>query len=429
MALVPYNRRAAFVVGSAAALARGAAIAYRNRRQLWRAGQAAGRVARRVGRAFPSASGRIAKRRMGRSRQPMAKRRKFTTLPDRASYNQLATTRRKYGKRVRTSVYQARLLKTLFTSVRQRYANFSAVSTANGRVFIAHQTGDAGDTFKFMPIHLLSLSTCNQGFTTDNTQQTPPALYTMQLATASGAINWSKINGIAADGTTARGSWEIVGPSDVTTPVIGRKGFLNWTRIRLCIWGKIKNPTNVRLTLLRFTEDEFCPEANVNYTTGIGTAVSNEAREMWVQRLKPLLVGQIGAQPRASNRGFKVIKRWDVTMNPIDAGAETSASDPRGHMRHIDLFHRWNRMVDFTTKLTGENDETYANLVSATNTSVPGSSYTGVPGVLSKGLYLMIESVSPNLEAFGASDTTKANLTASYDINVENSWGHIQRLS
>lgn len=351
-----------------------------------------------------------------------------STYNDPGSYRQLASVKRRYGRKLRARSYQYKILKSVFTSIRQRYANLSAINAANGKVFIANQTGDVGDTFKFLPIHIAGLFNCNQGNAADGTQLAPPVLYSLsQESAGTGEFFWRKINGLASDGTTARGSFEQIGPGDNVNAIIGRKGMLAWTRIRMCIWAKKQNPTNVRISLVKFMEPEFCPEFTMNFATGTSTAITQDARDLWQQRVKPLLVGPISNQPTAAPKGIKVIKRWNINMNPIDAAAETAGSDPRGHMRHIDLFHRWNREVDFTTKLSTENNETYTTLTQAANTAIPSTSYNGTLRHFERNVYLLIESVSPNLEAFGATDATKSALTASYDINIENSWGHMQK--
>lgn len=37
-------------------------------------------------------------------------------------------------------------------------------------------------------------------------------------------------------------------------------------------------------------------------------------------------------------------------MNPIDAGAQISNSDDRGHMKYLDNFNRFNCLIDYTDR-------------------------------------------------------------------------------
>lgn len=355
-------------------------------------------------------------------------KRRRVTFDDPSSYKQLASYKQRSGRKIKASARQYKLLKDLIQSVRFRYAQFTKITATQGAVFLSHKLDAASPTVVRMPVCIVNLTAVNQGGVADGTLQATPGMYFLQQVATGVAsaqtFSWVGIAGFGTDGTTAKSAYQVIGPSDNLNPVIGRRGFLEWSRIRLCLWGKVKNPSTVRLSLIQFTEPEFTPEYSLNPATGSSAAVTGDARELWQHRVKPLLNGLISNQPRMTSKGVRVLKRWDVNINPIDAAAETAASDARGHMKHFDLFHRWNRHIDFTEKLAGENDETYANLIQAGDTSVPATGYTGLPRDLEKGIYFMLESITP-VSTIASDD---ANSAVSFDINVETSWGHIQKL-
>lgn len=390
-----------------------------------------------MARRFP-ARRRFAGRPLRRRRPGLVKRRRAPrVINDPASYRQLASTYSRAGKRARPSVIRARLVKDLVAPVRFRFANLGSLGRANGAVWLYHRPVDVGATKYELPVHLYNLSVINQGGTASDasagtgTNQAPPVGYKLRINSASpGAMEFQVIPGLDLDGTTARSSMKITGPGDNTTAIIGRDGLLQWSRIRLCIWGKVTRPSTVKISIVRFKEPEFTPDNYVNLANGNpSTTVSQDAMEFWRTRTKPLVNGLIAGYPRPAEKNMKVLKSWRVNINPIDAAAETAGSDSRGHMKHLDIFNRWNRNIDFTTKVTADNAITYAQLTTAAHTLTASTGYAGWPRQIEKSLYLMIESVTPDTVAWDANDAASVGTQVSYDINIETQYGHIQKLN
>lgn len=352
---------------------------------------------------------------------------------DPASYKQLTAYKRRYGRKLRSRSYQSKLIKSVTECIRFRFANVGLASATQGKIGLLHQGIDATPTQVKVPLHLFNITAINQsGTATDaaagtGTSANPPVGYELRVNSA-GTMQFQAIAGLDRDGATAKAGMIITAPGDNLNAAVGRFGNLTWTRIRFCVWGKTQNPTQLRISLVKFVDPEYCPETYVNYANGNGSVISNNAQEFYSTRVKPLLNGLATSNPRPPEKVMKVLKRWSVNINPIDAAAETTAaSDSRGHMKHLDLFNRWNRRIDFTEKLSGENVQTYAQLALPAYTNSASTSVTGNPRMIEKSIYLLIESVNPVFATSAAGQALLNSYHPSYDINIESCYSHVQK--
>lgn len=371
-----------------------------------------------------------------------ARRRKFinsyrgkprvTRIGDPASYRQLSSTKRKRGRKISAYNRQFKLLKTVTSAVRFRWGQVQDINAAQGTYFLTQQACDAN--FTSMPVYILNLCSINQGNSADGSNLAAFKMWEMRVDGVTNLIKWYPVYGISAGGSGApRYSPQVVNPTENASTSIGRKGLFDWSRVRLCIWGKKKNPTNVRVRVVRMLDDEFCPENGMDRTSGISPQFTPKVAEYWNAQLKYLLNGHMGFSGRADRKRYvKTLQEFKIDMNPIDAGAETVNSDPRPHMKHLDIFNRWNRVMDFTDR----NSALPQSLTNMRDVNVPDAAsayWGGYPAQPMKNLYLIIESVQPVISATAASTATPrpaptdtTDLSASFDVVWEANYTRIE---
>lgn len=348
---------------------------------------------------------------------------------DPASYRQLTTVKRKFGRKLRNMTRHLRLLKTVTEPIRFRFGRVQDVNASNGSYWLTNQPLDANQ--RVLPLYLMPLFNIrNPASSGGNTQQAGRAMY--ELGHDTNGFFWRVVNGtnpLSTAGVT--NSVQPVSPTNVNTDQVGRKGLCDWTRIRLCIWGKTQNPSQVRVSLVKFLDEEFCPETYD--TKGIGATtgyVNSKCAEWLTNKVKYLLNGHMGAYGRVDRgRYTRVLKQWVVNINPIDASAETATSDPRAHMKHLDIFNRWNRVCDYTVR--EGIVQSYVDMIDVNKANTATTGFGGYLKNPEKNVYLMVESVQPVDEGVGSANTANprvapiaANipLAASFDYLFESNF-------
>lgn len=350
-------------------------------------------------------------------------------IGDPASYRQLTTVKRKFGRKVRALTRNMRLLKTVTEPIRFRFGRVQDVNAANGSYWLTNQPLDVNQ--RVLPLYLMPLFNIrNPGSASGNTQQAGRAMY--ELGHDTNGFFWRNVNGTNPLSTGAiTNTVQPVSPTNVSTDQVGRKGLCDWTRIRLCIWGKTQNPTQVRVSLVKFLDEEFCPETYD--TKGIGPTtgyVNSKCAEYLTNKVKYLLNGHMGAYGRVDRQKYvRTIKQWVVNINPIDAGAETAASDPRAHMKHLDIFNRWNRVCDYTVR--EGIVQSYTDMIDVNKANAAVTGFGGYLKNPEKNIYLMVESVQPVDEGVGSASTSNPRvapvagnipLAASFDYLFESNF-------
>lgn len=356
---------------------------------------------------------------------------------DAASYIQYEEKKDKNGKYVLRRTRRNYLLDSLTQRVRYRFGRVQDVDRPYGSFWLSNQPLDA--TWRRLPAYIVPLFAINQGGGADNTVNAHYGMYELMITIATGQFQWRRVPGIDPTITAVTNAYspKAVMPSDVTNPTLGRKAMIDWSRIKLCMWGKQQNPTKIRVQLVRFVKRNYTVEDALDKTAGTSNC-DEDGNALWAQRMKFLLNGHSSGYGRNNDsRVMKVLKRYDIDFNPIDAGAETATSDPRPHMKHLDLFNRWNRVLDFTVPTTGTRPD-YTQIVAENRVPPVDPAYTAYLNEPEDMVYLLIESVQPRADgtatatdprgAPGDAGYTNASVTASFDLSIETSWSHIQRV-
>lgn len=401
-----------------------------------------------------------------RKRDEMAPKRLF--WEDLTSYVQLEEKKDVNGKKIKKDTRRKYLLDSLVQATRYRFGRIQDSNALNGVYWLTNTNLD--DNWRRLPVYIIPLFTVNQGGAAvgaADTAMTPDVTYGMyelmivkdapaDATLQPGQMQWRRVPGYNPTLSAATNAYGPVAvtPSDQVDPVIGRKGLLDWTRLKLCFWGKRKAPSRIKVSIMKFRDPNYCPEEFVdrggNGGTTSGTSnLTPDGCALWADRLKTLLNGGMAGYGRISDTNvINTLKEYNIDINPIDAGAEGSA-DLRGHMKHLDLFNRWNRVMDFTVPMV--------NLVP----EEPAKAYSGLPVLETYGdirvqnklptinegfsaylnrsddmVYALIESIQEVEEAETTNTDPRGQPTGispahtdtavSFDFTLESSYSHIQ---
>lgn len=227
-------------------------------------------------------------------------------------------------------------------------------------------------------------------------------------------------------GTQAEWEIEDSGPStSASGREIGRRGLLEWSEVRLLVYGKLKAQTRIKVSFVMFKDPEFAPDWEY-YKNAFAAerCVSNKAGEFWKTIIQPLVNNPCTMTTRTSEYDpLIVLSSKEIMINPKDV----SNSDSEPQQEFCRWFNRWNRTVDYsyesTAQLTNfqlQDPQQYPNVAG----DVPVSGVSKLPNGLKGSVYLMITSFQPDRQDIDASDVGPTNeWTASYDFNIRKSTG------
>lgn len=344
---------------------------------------------------------------------------KRTRINDMGVYQQSRRYNYRNGKKVSNYNRVLKLVKAQTQRLLFRYANISDEADPYGSTFIRNGVLAADPTQRRYPIHCFNLSSINQTAGTTLGELAACPGFQLRGDAASGALYWVPLQARATDGTTLVSTWSRPqAPDTITNP--GRKSLLDWTRVRLHMYGKKKQPSFVKISFVKFLEEECVPDFQLNTTTGISPNLGGEAYDFWSSRLKPLVSSQIASKNQVVyKKQIKVLKEMFVNIQPIDAAAETAASDSRGHIKILDVFNRWNRMHDYQLNSTsGANIQTDVQLADPDYGPVQVAGYSGYLRDKSTAIWLVIESVTPTQVTL-EDPASNSETQVSYDFNIE----------
>jgi hypothetical protein len=366
----------------------------------------------------------------------------------------------KAGKKLRTSAMVDKLVRASLNTVRFRFSNvteWSSATTPNGVLYLHNgNSGTLNVDLNNMPVVLFSLFGVNQSAQSDPTNaianaEFDPAFplrrlvhrpgWQLMFDSATNAWRWRRLNCVPASGAGTSNRLQLEDTSatstltgnlvtSAVTKPLGRKAMCLWTRLRLCFYGKKNDPTRIRIRMIKFTDQEMCPE-NYNYdsatTLNVYSAASNtlnekaDVNEFWREYVKPLINNPLSGQIRTqTDRKMIVLKEHTFSLDPT----VSISNDTDGHKRVVDLFQRWGKVCDFSAP----NYQAFTEATLDGENIFPVSSI-GYQAQLSKpedNIYYLIDSYQPvKIDEGAAVDST---LTASMDYNLQTCWGTLADL-
>lgn len=329
----------------------------------------------------------------------MPQRGNRTTIADVAGPRQFAAYRFRRGKKRSAASKRQSILAAMITRQRQRFSAINDLNAGRGFYFLKHGADDA--QFDALPVYIFNLHSVRQG----NTFLGSP-FYRLQQDLATQRLRWLPVNGVAADGSTASGSYEFEDNHGENNPV-GRKSFLDWVRIRMTIWGKQQAPGKVVLQMIQMPEDEYCPEFNA------GAGLNPDADMYWKSVVKPLITNPSASQVLYVHKKVKVIKEWVFNFNPT----LNTENDPDPDCKFFDVFQRVGKRIDYSggtdlpNTTVAQLDEPDAYVGAALDTA---KAFQSTPQNLRSSVYFVIKSMQQ--DKLGTPTNAQ---TASFDLNVQ----------
>ena len=339
------------------------------------------------------------KRRSGGSGPPAKRQRRIN---DPQGYQQLQRFKFRSGKK---KPILATLIKSVTVQQRMRFSGINEFTTGFGYFDCAYRYLNA--TTNVMPVWVINLTAIRNG------SSTPAVLYRMTMDNTTGSPSWSATNSLGPTTALANCMEFEDTESTLTGHDIGRKGLLRWTRLRLNIWGKKQQATDIKIQIGHFTQDGIAPDFPNGPDANVGA-------DYWKHLVKPLINNPCSSSVTTirPKKIWKSLKEYNVCINPTSS----TESDADPHAKFLDIFNRWDRMFDFSTgNTTGEN---FATLDAAGQYGQSSAGYSGKPQLAEKNLYCVISSFSPTY--LGSTAAIDSTLSASFDMNFQSSWSTVQ---
>jgi len=193
-----------------------------------------------------------------------------------------------------------------------------------------------------------------------------------------------------------------------TTPVPGHSAYLDWVRARFMVYGRKKEESRVRIQLIQFTRDEFCPEYDI--VEGQPNVGDNVTRLSAVATnfVKGMINNPIVTKTNnTKEKFFNVLFTKELVIPPKMTDDEND--DPL--KVQFDMFKRMNKLIKYS--LPTSTADTIDNIVNEEFVGAPSTGFRAQPTRLSQNVYLMISSWDPRLTS---TPTTEYQTT--YDLNL-----------
>lgn len=340
--------------------------------------------------------------------------------------SQLQYAKRRTGVKRSGAYVRKRLVDSSIHTMRLRHSNITdwtgdsgATGYLRGQSFLAYQASrDGNPNLTSMPVRLFNLFSTAQNPTTNVAAPLWELVYDTSLASYRWFSGYGRNNLAVADQ-----KWQLENNSAYGTSVGGirDKGFIRWSRARLLFYGKQQQDTKITVSLVQFAKDQNCPEF-YPMAAGYTDPVDLETKEMLDRVVKPLINNPIASQIQNQKPMMKVLKKYTID---IDATLSID-NDKDVDRRILDIFNRWDRMLDFTpenpnpTNLSALEDPNKWPLPVTSNTNYPT-----VPKRIRDSVYVLITSHQPNFllpDAAGPPETRGEQTTASWDWNIQTCW-------
>lgn len=233
--------------------------------------------------------------------------------------------------------------------------------------------------------------------------------------TATNNMNWYYGRPGESNGATEPRTWT---PEKVTNfniapggtiPVPGHSSYLDWVRARFMIYGRKKEESRVRVQLVQFTRDEFCPEYDY-VENDAGTNADERLRLNNVSQnfVKGLVNNPISTKSNTTKEPFfRVLYSKYIAIPPKQTDDEND--DPL--KVQFDLFKRMNKLIRYdqpTNAVENNNQLNNEQYIAA-----PSAAFRSQPTRLRDNVYLMISSWDPRTTGVPSTD-----YQTSYDLNL-----------
>jgi len=335
---------------------------------------------------------------------------------------QLRAKRVKGGRKVSDYERMQKLIEASSVHLLFRFSAVNSLSTGapaiQGYHWLLNEQVQALQEFT-LPVFIFPLFNVNQGYIPP-TNNKFCGLGGYKLRMFGTQLRWVAENGVLTDNNVNK-RIEIIqnGEYNVQYYSVGRKSLVDWTKAKFTFWGKTNEPSMIRVSLVKFEDDEFCPEQGMSRTDASPErALSDAEHEFWVSRLKPLCSNpaSVFTRLRGSPKDMVILEEKIIEINPN----ESIDDDVRPAMRALEMFNRWNRVIDYTEPPT--NVFSHAGILNPNAGINIYSGFTGYPRRPTHNCYILVESFQPTLtnnDPIGEAVATTTANTASFDVSIE----------
>ena len=200
---------------------------------------------------------------------------------------------------------------------------------------------------------------------------------------------------------------------DSSNGAMGPRGYLNWTLVKLNLWGSKNKQTTFYVDICSVND----PDANP-FRYAAGTWYPVEFNQHMDEIMRPLTVNPISTANNLTRSPWRVLKRVKVSIDPIS----TTEGDQDPHCKTLKLFNRWGRNVDFKSSVYEPGDklknDSYVNPVVGLKDNTT-SVVSHLPDD-DKLLFLVIRSTCYSKTAADGSESNTVN--PSFDLSFRSSW-------
>jgi len=336
--------------------------------------------------------------------------RRLNYVSDHSSYQQYQKLKYKSGRKRTAASKRDSILQSIIAHYRIRISRLTDLSVGRGAFFLTHDV--VNDTVDNMPLLICNLSSIRQG----NTSASP--LRRLQISTNplfDGLMQWAIVNSQAVNNAGAlvdNAEWQYE-DNEGNLTAVGRKSWMDWVRIRLTLWGKQNAPCKYYIRMVKFTNDEYCPE---RYP--VATGMTANANAFYQSLIKPLITDPSASQMAFPKGAMKVLKSWTVEFDPIS----TTEADQDPHCKALDIFHRFGKSMDYTSagafRATAAQLDTGGHYLENNDAGVTPAAYGVFPRQLEDSVYLMITTLSQDKAALGVPPTRAEHASLSWNIQV-----------
>lgn len=285
-----------------------------------------------------------------------------------------------------------------------RFQNVSNYDTNLGAITLRN-TRDTTSGVVGSPVHIYEITL----FPNSGVSAAPGNSYGWGNTTAAAPITRTLLTGQFPNGTTdATGAYNNE-EGFRSTAIDLRTAMLNWTQVKLNLYGPRKRTTWFEVMFVQFTN--VC--ANPTYA-----AFANPEVQSMLQMLeRPCIYSNILTDPQnKSRRQIKVLKTFKYY---VSSAQSTDVDDSVGKIKEVNIFMRWNKLMQM--------DSVNKNSVVLPHDDADGADYqiqTVTQNDIEprKRIYMVIRAFAPERAVAAGDPALDANRDPSYDIVLRNSW-------
>lgn len=255
------------------------------------------------------------------------------------------TTKARLGRKTTAAQTAMKLTRSQLETVLLRWNGIKSFDT-NGFYWMYNRTQPSG--YRALPCYLFDLTSL---------QQNPSGTYCeypfVNLQQTGTNMLFTPFPHKKADGVTDTTRWELE-KSPTTTPVMSSKSMLKSLSIKLNCWGAKTKAAAYTIQLVKFLDDEICPDHTGGAASSIALATPKR-NDFWQNLMKPLVFSPIAQTGGAYKGRMKVLKSETFTLQPNSA--DDGDTDP--NVRTVSMYVAMNRILSYqesATVLTTEAD-------------------------------------------------------------------------